>query len=193
MDNQQGSFYKTIDEFPTYEINSIGEVRNKKTHKLKYIHVHSSGYVLIQFKKNGKAYTRKIHRLVAEYFVEKPSCSDTENIVVKHKDNNKQNNVYTNLEWDSQFNNMQDAFSDNLIPPRKGELNGRSILTESLVHEICKDYELGMLPQEAMEKYKISRAQATKIRVGFAWKHVWEQYKINVNRRKTFNDQSVGT
>lgn len=193
MENQQGSFYKTIDEFPTYEINNLGEVRNIKTLKVKYTHLHSSGYVLIQFKKDCKTYTRKIHRLVAEYFIQKPENFTEEGFVVKHKDNIKSNNSFENLVWDTQENNMKDAFKDNLIPPRTGELNGRAELNEALVHKICKDYESGMTPKEAETKYGISSQQATKIRAGFAWKHIWVQYKIKVNRRKTFNDQSEGT
>lgn len=192
MGNQQGSFYKTIEEFPKYEINSLGHIRNKTTHATKYTLVHKTGYEHVCFKKGGKIFTRKVHRLVAEYFLEKPQGL-VGDLVVKHLDNNKSNNVSTNLCWDSQYNNMQDAFRDGIIPPLKGEGNGRATLTECVVESMCQDFEKGMTPKEAVEKYGVSRQQAGKIRAGIQWKHIWCKYDIKVKRRKTSNDQSTGT
>lgn len=192
MENQQGSFYETIEEFPTYEINSLGHIRNITTHVTKYTLVHKSGYVHVSFKKNGKIFTRKVHRLVAEYFLEKPE-NFVGDLVVKHLDNNKSNNVHTNLCWDSQYNNMQDAFRDGIIPPMKGERNGRATLSEDIVEAMCKDFEEGMMPKQAVKKYGVSQQQASKIRAGIQWKHIWCKYDIKVNRRKTPNGQSTGT
>lgn len=192
MGNQQGSFYKTIEEFPKYEINNLGHIRNKTTHRTKYTLVSKIGYELVCFKKGGKTFTRKVHRLVAEYFLEKPPFS-VDNLVVKHLDNNKSNNVHTNLCWDSQYNNMQDAFRDGIIPAMKGEKNGRAVLTEDVVECMCRDFEKGMMPKEAVEKYGVSRQQAGKIRAGIQWKHIWCKYNIKVNRRKPLNGQSEGT
>lgn len=193
MGNQQGSFYKQIEEFPKYEINCFGEIRNISTQIRKYVYLHSTGYWYVQFKKDGKTYSRKLHRLVAEYFVAKPSGVEEDLLVVKHLDNDKANTIYTNLAWDTQYNNTQDAYRDGLIPAMQGESNGRSVLTEVFVEELCRNFEEGMTPSEAVEIFGISRQQATKIRAGYAWKHIWCKYNIQVNRRKTSNDQSEGT
>lgn len=110
--------------------------------------------------------------------------------VVKHLDNNKINNIVTNLAWDTNGNNMTEAFKDDLIPYMKGSLNGRAKLTEDVVARICEDYENGLMPKEIISKYGISRQQATKIRAGFAWLHISKNYNIPLVQAKISNDQS---
>tara|TARA_R100000541_G_C1897352_1_gene83990 strand:+ start:42571 stop:43131 length:561 start_codon:yes stop_codon:yes gene_type:complete len=184
--------FKVIEEFPKYEINCEGLIRNIKTKTKKYVPVNKQGYYQVQFKKDGKTFARKVHRLVAMYFLEEPSeelkklCSENYPYVVcvNHIDHDKTNNHYSNLEWCTHEHNTKESWRVGNTPALKGTLNGRSVLTEDLVHKVCKDFEKGMMPKEAVEKYEISRQQATKIRAGHAWKHIWEQYSITVNKRK---------
>lgn len=184
--------YKIIQEFPRWEINSEGHIRNVVTKVDKFVYISKQGYVAVNFKKNGKACSKKVHRLVGEYFLPEPDkelkelCESKWPYVVciNHIDHDKTNNSVENLEWCDINHNNQAAIAAGVVPIMKGSKNGRSKLTEDIVHEICKDYELGMMPSEAIKKYNISRQQATKIRAGFAWKHVWCQYNIVVNRRK---------
>lgn len=178
--------WKTIIKFPKYESNEFGEIRDIKTKRLKYIAVNKQGYKYTQFKVNGKIYTAKIHRLVAEYFLESPSeelvvkCSKEHHgkVLVKHKDNDKLNNFYKNLEWCDLKNNTAQAWDDGLIPPLRGSRNGRSVLTEDVVHELCKCFQEGMGPKEATVLFDVSRQQASKIRAGIAWKHISSLYDI---------------
>ncbi len=55
----------------------------------------SCGYYIVVLCKDGKHYTRLIHRLVAEAFIPNPRKLKE----VKHKDENKLNNISINLEW----------------------------------------------------------------------------------------------
>ena len=56
----------------------------------------------VSIAKNGKHKTFLVHRLVAENFLSNPNNLPC----VNHKDENKENNYYTNLEWCSkQYNN----------------------------------------------------------------------------------------
>lgn len=183
--------FKIIEEFPNYEISENGVIRFVSSKRKKYTVVNKQGYESVQFKKNGHTYCRKVHRLVAHYFLEEPTEELAKEaalvhpfvVCVNHIDGNKTNNHYTNLEWCTMKENARHAQDNNLVPALKGELNGRAELTEDLVHEICKFYEKGFQPKQAIEKFGISRQQATKIRSGHAWKHVWELYDIKVNRR----------
>lgn len=96
-----------------------------------------------------------------------------------HNDNDKTNNTPSNLRWGSIHNNTTQAFKDGLIEHRVGELNGRSKLNESQVHELCKFFELGGSPKEAVDVFGyVSRSQAGKIRCGIAWKHISSKYNI---------------
>lgn len=55
------------------------------------------GYLKITLYKNSKQVYKKcrVHRLVAEAFIDNPNCLPE----VNHKDGNKENNSITNLEW----------------------------------------------------------------------------------------------
>jgi hypothetical protein len=185
-------YYKVIKEFPRWKINCQGCIKSVLTCEDKYTYINKLvGYRQVQFKKEGKRYTRKVHRLVAEYFLPPPpetlvlKCSKEHHgkVQVNHLDGNKENNLYTNLEWCDHQRNCKHASDTNLNPSPKGELNGRSELKEILVHKICKFYEDGGKPKQAQELFNISQSQATKIRSGHAWRYVWEQYNIIVNRR----------
>lgn len=60
------------------------------------------GYLFVQLFKNGHFKSKKIHRLVAEAFLENPLNLSQ----VNHKDENKQNNILSNLEWCSPIYNV---------------------------------------------------------------------------------------
>lgn len=61
-------------------------------------------YLQVILSINGKQYNKKIHRLVAEAFIEN---NNKEAICVNHKDLNRFNNNVENLEWTSHKENVQ--------------------------------------------------------------------------------------
>ena len=63
----------------------------------------------IGLRKNKTTYTRYIHRLVAEAFIEKPM---DEKVEVNHKDGNRANNTVENLEWLSHKQNVIHSFEE---------------------------------------------------------------------------------
>lgn len=191
MENQQrilfkDKYYKQHLTYSDLCISEDGEIYSIKTQNIRYTYIGKSGYRIIQVYIEGKRKTLKVHRLVADIYLEQPDkdlidfCNDNHWKVpcVKHKDNNKLNNHFTNLMWDTQAENNKDAWKDGLVKPLKGESNGRATLTEELVHILCEEFEKGMAPKEATSKYEVSIQQASKIRCGIAWKHISEQYNI---------------
>lgn len=194
MDNQQQNAseeWRVYKENDTYEVSNLGSIRFTKTKKPKYVGINAQGYYYTQYKVAGKVILKKLHRMIAETFLEPPSkelvekCSNEHwgKVLVKHLDNNKLNNNVTNLAWCDLKDNTQQAWDDGLIEGLAGSKNGRATLTEDVVELMCADFEKGMMPLEAVRKYKVSHQQATKIRAGIQWKHVWCKYNIKVNRR----------
>ena len=155
------------------EVSNLGNVRNKKDKKDRYLSKHKKGYLYVYFKESGKRKSVKVHRLVATEFCDNPLDKAT----VNHIDADKTNNHADNLEWATHQENMDHAYANNLIPAMKGELNGRAKIGAELVHEICQDYVAGMAPIDVIEKYNVTRNQATKIKSRLTWKHITTQYK----------------
>lgn len=103
--------WKSITDFPNYEVSSLGRVKNIITNKLKACRVDLFGYKCTDLYNNGKSKTIKIHKLVAEAFIgDRPLNYD-----INHIDGNKQNNVYTNLEYCTRSENIRHAFKLGLI------------------------------------------------------------------------------
>jgi len=63
----------------------------------------NSGYFQVILRKDGTRKNCTVHRLVALAFIPKNS----ENLVVNHKDENKENNCANNLEWITQGENLE--------------------------------------------------------------------------------------
>lgn len=86
--------FENIKEFPQYEINTKGQVRNSNKHILSQS-ISNAGYYRVHLCKNGKAKWYAVHKLVAETFIPNPLHLPE----VNHKDENKLNNDVSNLEW----------------------------------------------------------------------------------------------
>ena len=70
----------------------------------------SNNYVrsVVKLYKDKKGKTYKVHRLVAEAFIENPSKFN----VINHLDGNPLNNMVDNLEWCTQKHNISNAFNN---------------------------------------------------------------------------------
>lgn len=64
-------------------------------YKLMQPFVCGDGYYYVDLRKNGKDIKCRIHRLVADAFIDNPEDKP----VVHHKDTNRKNNKVSNLEW----------------------------------------------------------------------------------------------
>lgn len=85
-----------------YEVSNFGSIRNTKTKKIKKIFL-NRGYCQTagSLGSRNKKITFKVHKAVAETFIENPDKFPQ----VNHKDGNKQNNRSDNLEWcDNTYN-----------------------------------------------------------------------------------------
>lgn len=97
---------------------SVYRIRNGKQHFYK-IQTSRAGYRMISTKIHGKRRTLLIHRLVALACL--PLIDGKAE--VNHKDGNKANNLYTNLEWVTKSENIKHAIKSGLLKAVVGKDN----------------------------------------------------------------------
>lgn len=90
-----------------YLVFEDGKIYSNKTDKYLKGEITKHGYIQYTLSINGKSVRIKAHRLVAVLFLEKPN--DENKNVVNHKDGNKLNNHWTNLEWCTTYENNKHA------------------------------------------------------------------------------------
>lgn len=100
--------WKPVEGFQgLYEISNLGRVKsfvvNTQGRILKQ-HVSKHGYLVIRLTNTSRK-SFFVHRLVATAFCEKY----TKELEVNHKDGNKLNNIFTNLEWTTRSYNVKHA------------------------------------------------------------------------------------
>lgn len=84
-----------------YQVSIFGKVYSKKANKIIQPYRNNKGYLKIDLYKDGKCEKFFVHRLVAETYIPNPNGYPQ----VNHKDENKENNRVSNLEYcDSKYN-----------------------------------------------------------------------------------------
>lgn len=109
--------------------------RSWKEHYLKY-GVDNRGYYKTHLSKNGVNKTVKVHRIVAQTFIN----NQLNKKEVNHKDGNKQNNTVDNLEWVTKSENQLHAYKTGLNS-KAAERNPAHKLTWKDVNYIRANYQ----------------------------------------------------
>ena len=153
-----------------YQVSNLGRIKSLerfiKTRKNKngmngYIHKQESiriptkdykGYLRLNLCKEGKQKPFKVHRLVAQAFIPNPNNLPQ----VNHKDENKENNCITNLEWcTNEYNHNYGTRNKRVAEKQKGrKIPFEQIKNKIAVLQINKD------TNEVIRKYdSIKEAQ----------------------------------
>lgn len=110
--------WSVVDKFNEYRVSKNGDVFSVKRMKLMSLNC-DGGYFTVKLCKNGKGYKKRVHILVANAYIYKP-ISDSQ-LIVNHKNGNKQDNNMKNLEWVTPKENSQHACDAGLCPRPKGK------------------------------------------------------------------------
>lgn len=121
-----------------YTVDRNGVIFSLKRGKTKKSVVFPNGYSYVNLHKNGKARSVRVHRIVAEAFLENPHGHEQ----VNHINGNKTDNRLSNLEWCNAFQNMKHAQTSGLFNVC-GESNPSAKLTYKKVESIRKEYVRG--------------------------------------------------
>lgn len=168
-----------------YQISNYGRIKSlcdnhlMKREVILKPRIANNGYLYINLYKNSKCKTKRIHRLVAETFIDNPNNLPQ----VNHIDGNKLNNKANNLEWVSASDNCKHAYINGLSNPinnlpkdLKGKNNpkAKKIIQLDINNNPIKKWET---IKEASETLKINHISACcrgnrKTAGGYVWKYV---------------------
>lgn len=109
---------------------------------------------------------RRVHRLVAEVFIENPENKPQ----VNHKDGIRDNNKVTNLEWVTARENVQHAYDTGLM--LNGSGRPESVLLEDDIPDIIYFMSVGYKDAAIAAQYGVTRQTINVIRTGNNWKHL---------------------
>lgn len=158
-----GEVWKDIENYPNYQVSNLGNVKSKERYtKAKGNEIiHRKEFLLKQFTnkkgykqvtlydKNKKPKTMRVHKLVALCFIPNPKNLTQ----INHIDGNKLNNNQNNLEWISNYDNMQHAIKNGLINEKLRKENmskvGKSLkghiarfgLTKNIENKLNEQFE----------------------------------------------------
>jgi len=160
----------------TYEVSEFGDVRRvvyydkrERDPGLLRPAPDTYGYLQVALVLNGKSKAAQIHTIVANAFLgPKPKGMER-----NHKDGNKLNNHYSNLEYVTHGDNIRHAFRQGLYPV--GEASKASKLTEAEVRRIRSMYVPGKKGAGAVSisrQFNVTSTTVWAILRGKTWKHV---------------------
>lgn len=136
-----------IDNLNRYAITESGRLWVARTQSYRIFPI-SRLYPNINIQVNGKKQTYRIHRLVAEYFLEPvEGCN-----VVDHIDNNPQNNHYLNLRWTNFIGNCNNRYD------QKKEMCVRKLARKNVYNVFLGRYSSKAEAEEVLRKALIGLA-----------------------------------
>jgi hypothetical protein len=136
MEKVEEEIWKTIEEFPNYEVSIFGNIKNKTTEKLLKLQKNYSGYLKVSLRNNNKkSFSCIVHRLVTKAFIQNPENKPT----VNHIDRNRSNNHIHNLEWST----MSEQNYHSALVSQKGNYNNcRAICQINIeTNDIIREYK----------------------------------------------------
>ena len=151
MKNLEGDYY--VDNHGNIYSNKSGVPRILKNR------IQSAGYSQVILCNEGIKKSVLVHRIVAMFFI--PN-DDIQKKYINHKDGNKQNNHFENLEWCSARENNQHAYKNGL---KKG---GRKLLPQNIIEIRNSDKKT----KELSIIYSVSRPTIYRIKNKQIWKKI---------------------
>lgn len=139
---------KSLSRTVTYT-NTLGKtIHNKVPATIRAYGTNPNGYLHVPLSKSGKLSNTRLHRLVAEAFIENPGNLPQ----VNHIDGDKRNNTASNLEWVTHQENIAHANRTGLISDN-GPDSVRAKLTWEDVRYIRSSH--GLLQRELAEMFGV--------------------------------------
>ena len=182
-----------------YAISNYGRVKNVCSGKQLHPWKCGNGYRYGTFMcTDKKPRSFGIHVIVCTHFVKIPTrLKDVdERIVPNHKDFNRENNYYKNLEWVTYSENNEYNVKHGHVKIADNAPNCR--IDNETVEKICKLMEEGKRNKEIREILNLPqngyyKSLLTRIRNGKQWKSISSKYDIKVHNtlRGNYTDEFI--
>lgn len=155
--------YRDIPGYSDYRVNSFGQVKSFKRYpegKILSTQEDKDGYFYTTLHlDNGKPKKEKIHRLVANAFIENKNKLPQ----VNHKNGQKFDNLYTNLEWASNVENQRHAWNSGL---KVSTLTTKDVsIIKALLSEGLSNKDIGI-------NFTCDLSTISNIKTGKCWKDI---------------------
>ncbi len=151
-----------------YKISNFGRVLRVGSKILKP-NLSSNGYLRVNLCVKNMRQEYMIHRLVAMSFLGAKPFDGAE---VRHLDDNKHNNVLSNIRWGTRSQNMKDRVANGVS--NRGSRNGHSKLRECCVKAIKELLKNSVSASQIAKTFDVSRVTIVDIKTGRTWKHLGE-------------------
>lgn len=169
----QKEIWKDIKDYEgLYKISNLGRVKNKKNYILK-LRKDRKGYLIAYLYKKQKMKCKKVHRLVAQAFIE----NNNNKPQINHINGLKEDNKVENLEWVTPSENINHAYKKGLHKKYYGSNhnNARSIIQYDIKGNFIKEW--GSII-EAAKSYNTSEEniysclnKKSKTAKGYKWEY----------------------
>jgi hypothetical protein len=173
--------WKDIEQFNNeYQISNLGKIRSKeaiiiRSNGIPYKRESKilkpsvdKGYLKGAVCLNKKLVRYKIHRLVADAFVN----GKKDGLEVNHINGNKTDNNAKNLEWVTRSENMIHAVKTGLLPVKKGSETKQAKMNELTVLKIYHLRSKGWKRKMILKELSITHNMYKDVIRGKTWKHV---------------------
>ena len=158
--------WEDIKDFPNYQISNSGKVYSKNHDRILKPNVVWSGYKMVRLYNQGWSRDFCIHRLVADHFVNNPDNKPQ----VNHKDGDKLNNYFLNLEYVTSSENQIHAIQTGLKKVKSKEEHGNSKLKQIDVDKIRQMYYDGLTLKQVAKVFNIHFSTVARIVNKESWK-----------------------
>ena len=158
-----------------YSVSNFGVVRNEKkrqgTWKNRILKAHkdSTGYFFLRLYRDGIGKNFGIHRIVANAFIgEKPMGFE-----INHKDGDKENNYFFNLEYTTRRENILHGYRLGLYPRKYGNNATNAKLSSKNIIFIRKSFGGCEHNQPQLAKmFNVKQSTISSIVLRKSWRHL---------------------